>query len=177
MRRLTFALICTVILISPGLALAVSEIGPIQTNNNQTEICMAKCNFGEEFFRGDELFCEFEIKWLNKNGAVLQSQIFYNVPDQGSRELAYTGGKKLVSCRVDPPGPSDKNIRFGGGEELSIAILDNKGKTVAMMTNDRAEEMPMARCNPCSEACIDCATQPARLPVDPCDECLSCLEN
>ncbi len=176
MRRSTFALICTVILFSPGLAFAVSEIGPIHTSNNQTEVCMAKCNFGNPL-RGNDLYCNFEIKWLNKNGAVLQSQIFYNVPDQGSRELAYTGSKKLISCRVDPPGPGDRNVRFGGGEELSIAFLDNRGNTVAMMTNDRAEDMPMARCNPCSEVCIDCATQPARLPVDPCDECLSCLEN
>ncbi len=186
MRRITFAFICTVLLMSPCLTFAVNEIGPIQTTSSQLEMCMAKCNVNEESWRaGQQPVCDFEIKWLNRNGNVLQSASFYDVPDQGSRELAYTLGAKLVSCRVDPivdlPGKKAP-LGYGFGEELSIAVLDNKGKTVAMMTNDRAEEMPMDRCNPCGELCIECALTPAppsaRAGIPQvCIDCQNCLGN
>ncbi len=185
MRRFTFALICTALLMSPCLTFAVNEIGPIQTGANQLEICMAKCNVNDDFWRaGEQPGCDFEIKWLNKNGNTLQSASFYDVPDQGSRELPYTLGTKLVSCRVDPINGEAKNANgHGYGEELSIAVLDNKGKTVAMMTNDRAEDMPMPRCNPCAGICIECATLPPPAPARAraaipqiCIDCQSCLE-
>ncbi len=87
---------------------------------------------------------------LDEDGDVLLSKNFFNVPDQGSRKFAYAGTEKLVSCRAESLAP-ERQPDMGAVQEPSVAILDVRGETTALMTNDRAEERPMARCNPCSE--------------------------
>ncbi len=160
MRQVTYALVCALLLAAPAVVFAGNEIGPIKTSNNQTEICMVRCE-GNLLYR-DGANCDFEIKWVKKNGVVLLSSEFYNVPVDGSRELPYAGTQKLVSCRIDPIMEDETTCdtsHSGRPGEPSIAILDVKGYIAALMTNDRSESTPAppiscdSACDACSDFC------------------------
>ncbi len=177
MRRLASALICMTILVSP--VFAVSEIGPIKTSNNQTELCMVKCSIPQDYVRDLNPTCDFVIEWLDENGDVLRSKDFFNVPDQGSRKYAFAGTEKLVSCRAGSLVP-DRNPDMGMVQEPSVAILDVRGETTALMTNDRAMSTNVYEyCPACTDICIECVNcryGGGSRSAQNCIECTECNE-
>ncbi len=104
-----------------------SDAGPVWNASGQTPVCVARCHAGP---------CDFRFELRNKSGGLVMSQMFSHVPNRGSRKIAYGGGANPVSCEV-------KRIENKQGDGVprdpGWAILDNKGNTIAYMSNDSGE--------------------------------------
>ncbi len=99
-------------------------LGAIRKSPSQNVACTFTC----EQSGG----CSFEIEIRDKQGVVVSSKLFDDVPDQGSRTLVYGGSSSLVSCDISDDGDdSSGNVR-----NPSWTVLDNRGVVAAMGANN-----------------------------------------
>jgi hypothetical protein len=134
MRAKLSVLGCAVLLAAVGTAYATeddNDIGPAYKQPGQTVVCSVHCDSGP---------CNFKIRFYDQDGDNVKQQEFWNVPENGSRFLAYNGWETLVHCgvrRLEPAGGGLREIDGNETDEPALAHLDPAGKVVATMTNER----------------------------------------
>jgi hypothetical protein len=137
--RKTLRVLCPVILlVAFGAAYAYeddNDIGPAYKQPGQQVVCSVHCDEGP---------CHFKIRFYDQNGNNVKQQEFWDVPENGSRSLAYNGFETLVHCgvrRLESPARVGGPTKVAGNvtDEPSLAHLDPAGKVVATMTNERGE--------------------------------------
>ncbi len=138
MRNFLTALVCVSVMMvgSTMIFAGHNDLGPVYKGRDQTLGCMLHCDDGP---------CDWRIRIVDQNGNTLVNKTFYDVPNRGARAVFYSGSKKLVSCWAHPvSGDNDFS-------EPSAVILDNTGRTVAIMSNDRGHFEDNHNC--CGTAC------------------------